>query len=88
VEAGERDVVRTAFLGAFIARYGPPGAALYGGWADDGDTYWLYFTPSARRCAQALYQVYSAEACDPPDLRRIEWLYGDRNPPQRYGLEF
>jgi hypothetical protein len=87
-ESGEFDLVRVAFLGSFVARYGPPGVALYGGWSDEGDQYLLYFTPSARRCAGALFKVYSAEACNPPDLRRVQWLSGDSAPPASCGMAF
>lgn len=76
-DGGESEIVRAAFRGAYIACNGPRGAALYGGWGDDRATYGLYFTPSALRCARALLKVYSGEPCEPPDTRRLDWLYGD-----------
>lgn len=88
VESGEIDIVRAVFRGAFVMRNGPRGAALYGRWADGGDSYLLYFSPLAGRCSEALFKVYAAEPCEPPDPKGLEWLYGDPSPPARYALAF
>lgn len=88
VESGESEIVRAAFRGAYIARNGPRGAALYGGWGEDGSTYRLYFTPSAHRCARSLLQAYAGQACDPPNPRRLDWLYGDPDFQAGYGVAF
>ena len=87
-ESGEFELVRAAFRGAYIACNGPSGAVLYGGWGEDGQTYRLYFTPPAHRCARGLLKAYSGEACEPPDTRHLDWLYGDPAPPSRYSVAF
>jgi len=87
-DSGEPEIVRAAFRGAYIARNGPRGAALYGGWDNARDTYSLYFTPPAHRCARALLKAYAGEACDPPDTRGLDWLYGDPGAPPGYRLAF
>jgi hypothetical protein len=87
-DSGESEIVRAAFRGAYIACNGPRGAALYGGWGEDRAIYRMYFTPSALRCARALLKAYSGEACEPPDTRRLDWLYGDTDPKSGFGLAF
>lgn len=88
VESGESELVRSAFRGAYIALNGPRGAALYGGWGEGDETYRLYFTPNAHRCARSLLKAYAGEACDPPDVRRLDWLYGDPDLGAGYGMAF
>ena len=77
--AGESDVVTAVFRAGFIARNGPQGAALFGGWAADRQSFLLYFTPAARCCAEALLRAYSAEPCSQPAIASVEWLSGDHD---------
>jgi len=87
-EAGESDLVRAVFQETFIARNGPAGAALFGGWAEDGKSFLLYFTPSARACARALFQAYCAEPCGPPAMLSVNWMAGDQGRVSGQGFEF
>ena len=88
VDAGELLVLENLFRECYIARNGPAGAALYGAWAPDRAAFLLYFTPQTKACARALFEIYSAEACEPPALARFRWLYGDPALAAGFGVEF
>lgn len=88
VDAGELLILENLFRESFIARNGPQGAALYGAWTPDRAAFVLYFTPQTAACARALFEIYSAEACEPPVLSGYRWLYGDPLLVSGVGVEF
>lgn len=88
VDAGELLILQNLFRESFIARNGPQGAALYGAWVPDHAAYVLYFTPQTAACARALFEIYAAEACEPPVLSGFRWLYGDPVLASGAGVEF
>lgn len=76
-ESGASEVLRAVFHAGFIACNGPPGAALFGGWSHDRESFLFYLTPTAERCAAALMRVYGAKPCGRPIDGAIAWLSGD-----------
>lgn len=74
---GELDVLRGAFMEAYVASNAPVGMALFGGWSEDRSHYHVYVTPDAVRCIRPLLQAYSAKPQAPPHHADLAFLCGD-----------
>lgn len=78
-ESGEMAILLGAFRAAYVARNGPEGMAMFGGWSDDGDCYFVYTTPASVRHIVPLLDAYSANRVDTPDVARLFLVYGDES---------
>jgi hypothetical protein len=76
-ESGEVGVLMGAFRAAYIARNGPEGMAMFGGWSDDGDSYLVYTTPRSVRHITPLLDAYSAKQIERPDPAYLVLIYGE-----------
>lgn len=76
-ESGEAHVLMGAFRAAYIARNGPAGMAMFGGWSDDGTAFLVYTTPSSVRHITPLLDAYSARQIAMPAQSGISLIYGD-----------
>ena len=87
-ESGELHVFFGAFHAAYQARNGPDGMALFGCWADDRASYFVYITPRSVRHIYPLLDAYSAKQVDTPDLSGLSMLYGDESNQSYFNVEF
>ncbi|MCQ8104458.1 hypothetical protein NP590_10120 [Methylomonas sp. SURF-2] len=78
-ESGEMALLLGAFRAAYVARNGPAGMAMFGGWSDDGARYFVYATPESVRHITPLLDAYSASRIDGPGSAGLSWLYGDES---------
>ena len=78
-ESGEMELLLGAFRAAYVARNGPAGMAMFGGWADDGGCYFLYTTPGSVRHITPLLDAYSAIRIDKPNPAGLSLIYGDES---------
>ena len=76
-ESGEIHILMGAFRAAYVARNGPAGMAMFGCWADDGEHYLIYATPSSVRHILPLLDAYSARQTTAPDTIGLALIYGD-----------
>jgi len=76
-ESGEVAVIRGTFRRIYIARNGPKGMAMLGTESDDGEAYFIYFTPESLPHARVLVKAYSAEPHAPPLLHRLSLIFGE-----------
>jgi len=87
-ESGELNVFFGAFHAAYLARNGPEGMAMFGGWGGDGTHYFVYITPRSVRHIFPLLDAYSARQIDKPDLSGLSLLYGDESSQSLFNVEF
>jgi hypothetical protein len=78
-ESGEINLLLGAFRAAYIGRNGPVGMAMFGCWADDGECYFVYTTPSSVRHITPLLDAYSASRIDKPNPIGLSLIYGDES---------
>lgn len=78
-ESGEMHVLLGAFHAAYIARNGPEGMAMFGGWADDSSCYRVYITPRSVRHILPILEAYSAKPSAAPEIYRLSLIYGEES---------
>ena len=78
-ESGEISLLMGAFRSAYIAKNGPEGMAMLGGWKDDGTGYLVYTSPRAARHIIPLLEAYSAKQTNIPDMSSLSLIYGDES---------
>ena len=76
-DSGELGVLMGAFRAAYIARNGPVGMAMFGGWSDDGASYLVYTTPRSVKHITPLLEAYSAKQTERPDPAYLALIYGE-----------
>jgi hypothetical protein len=77
--SGEMAIFFGAFRAAYISRNGPEGMAMFGSWADDGTSCFIYTTPRSVRHIVPILDAYSAKQIEKPDYSRLSWIYGDES---------
>jgi len=78
-ESGEMLLLLGVFRAAYVAKNGPNGMAMFGCWADGGDSYFIYTTPKSIRHITPLLDAYSARRIDKPDPACLTLIYGDES---------
>jgi hypothetical protein len=78
-ESGELAILLGAFRSAYVARNGPAGMAMFGCWADDGTSYFVYTTPESIRHITPLLDAYSANQIDRPVPNGLTLIFGDES---------
>jgi hypothetical protein len=78
-ESGEVSLLMGAFRAAYIAKNGPEGMAMLGGWNEDGSDYLVYTSPRAARYIIPLLDAYSAKKTNTPDMSSLSLIYGDES---------
>ncbi len=78
-ESGELHVLLGAFHAAYIARNGPEGMAMFGGWTDDEAYYLVYLSPRSVRHILPILDAYSAKQSDIPEISCLSLIYGEES---------
>ncbi|MDX8130201.1 hypothetical protein QLH52_23120 [Methylomonas sp. OY6] len=78
-ESGEIYVLLGAFRAAYVARNGPEGMAMFGGWSDDETAFLVYTTPRSVRHITPILDAYSAKQSKIPDPSGLSLIYGDES---------
>jgi hypothetical protein len=86
-ESGELAVLFGAFRAAYVARNGPAGMAMFGGWSNDGDRYLVYTSPRSAKHILPLLDAYSARRTDTPEQSGLSLIYGDESGLSSFGAE-
>ena len=76
-DSGEAGVLMGAFRAAYVARNGPEGMAMFGGWSDDKESYLVYTTPRSVKHITPLLDAYSAKQVERPEPAYLSLIYGE-----------